>query len=291
MIKNYKILLWKQLISIFILILALNELAYAQTNDANPHVICSGSTKTYRVDYTENGGAGTIGSTYTWTINGVPTASIIAGQGSNSINVNWGTTAAGLYTDVITVVETNGGCSAPAVNLSIQIIDIPATPLVSSTTATCSADEASTISNYVGTLTYTFNPAGPTVGSGGVISAMTVGTSYTVTATNATCTSTASASFSNDPQLTAPATPTISSTAATCAADGSSAISNYNASLTYTFSPAGPSVGAGGVISGMTLNTPYTVSAGDGVCSSSQSASFNNAPQLPSPTTSPIFHD
>ncbi|MFN5372509.1 MAG: hypothetical protein ACK5B6_13695, partial [Bacteroidia bacterium] len=123
MIKNYKILLWKQLISIFILILALNELAYAQTNDANPHVICSGSTKTYRVDYTENGGTGTTGSTYTWTINGAPNAVITSGQGSNNIVIDWGITPPNTYNNVISVVETNGGCSAPAVELSVTILN------------------------------------------------------------------------------------------------------------------------------------------------------------------------
>ena len=65
---------------------------------------------------------------------------------------------------------------------------------------------------------------------------MTVGTSYTVTATNGGCTSLASASFSNAAQLPTPAIPTITSVAATCSAAGSSTISNYSASNTYTFS-------------------------------------------------------
>ena len=56
-----------------------------------------------------------------------------------------------------------------------------------------------------------------------------------------------SASFSNAAQLPTPAVPTISSTAATCAAAGTSTITNYLAANTYTFSPAGPTVGAGGL--------------------------------------------
>jgi hypothetical protein len=74
-----------------------------------------------------------------------------------------------------------------------------------------------------------------------------------------------------------PATPTISSNPATCLAPGSSTISNYDATTTYNFTPAGPTVGAGGVISNMTVGTSYTVTAGTGACTSAPSASFSNA--------------
>ena len=152
----------------------------------------------------------------------------------------------------------------------------PAVPTITSVAPTCAADGTSTISNYDGTLTYTFTPAGPTVGAGGAISGMTVGTSYTVTAANADCTSAASASFSNLAQLSVPAVPTITSVAPTCAADGTSTISNYDGTLTYVFTPAGPTVGAGGVISGMTVGTSYTVIGDNGSCQSTASASFSN---------------
>ncbi|MQP53777.1 hypothetical protein, partial [Flavobacterium sp. LMO9] len=132
----------------------------------------------------------------------------------------------------------------------------------------CSAAGSSTISNYSASNTYAFTPAGPTVGVAGVISGMTVGTSYTVTATNGGCTSLASASFSNAAQLPTPAVPTITSVAASCSAAGSSTISNYSASNTYAFTPAGPTVGVAGVISGMTVGTSYTVTATNGGCTS-----------------------
>ena len=91
---------------------------------------------------------------------------------------------------------------------------------------------------------------------------MTVGTSYTVRATSGSCTSAASASFSNGAMLATPATPTITTTAATCSANGSSAIANYTAGQTYTFNPTGPTVSGTGAISGMTVGTSYTVTAG-----------------------------
>jgi len=79
-------------------------------------------------------------------------------------------------------------------------------------------------------------------------------------------------------------TPTITSTAPTCTLDGTSTISNYDANLTYTFSPTGPSAGAGGAISGMTTGTSYTVQASDaGGCTSTPSAPFSNAPSTPVP--------
>ncbi|MQP23812.1 hypothetical protein GFJ94_01895, partial [Flavobacterium sp. LMO8] len=77
-------------------------------------------------------------------------------------------------------------------------------------------------------------------------------------------------------QLPTPVTPTITSVAASCSAAGSSTISNYSASNTYTFTPAGPTVGASGLISGMVLGTSYTVTSGNGFCTSVSSPSFVN---------------
>jgi len=160
---------------------------------------------------------------------------------------------------------------------------LPATPLISSTAATCATAGSSTISNYDATLPYTFTPSGPTVGAGGVITGMTIGTSYTVVAGVTGCTSTPSNSFSNAATISPPAIPTIAGSAPTCTADGSSTISNYNASYTYNFTPSGPAVGAGGAISGMTNGTNYTVVANNGSCNSNASNTFSNSALLPTP--------
>ena len=185
-----------------------------------------------------------------------------------------------------TVTATNGGCTsvASASFSNAAQIPTPQIPTITSIAASCSAEGSSTISNYSASNTYTFIPAGPTVGAAGVISGMTVETSYTVTATNGGCTSVASASFSNAAQLPTPAIPTITSVAASCSAAGSSTISNYSASNTYIFTPSGPTVGAAGVISGMTVGTSYTVTATISGCTSLASASFSNAAQLPTPS-------
>ncbi|MEQ3661443.1 MAG: hypothetical protein ABNG96_02010, partial [Flavobacterium sp.] len=160
---------------------------------------------------------------------------------------------------------------------------LPAQPTITSVSPTCSSDGTSTISNYDGTLTYTFSPVGPTVGAGGLVSGMVVGTSYTVIADNGSCSSIASASFSNSLILASPVQPTISSVAPTCSSDGSSSISNYDGTLTYTFSPVGPTVGAGGAITGMVVGTNYTVISNNGNCDSAVSASFSNAATLTTP--------
>jgi len=84
------------------------------------------------------------------------------------------------------------------------MLSTPAVPTTSSTAATCSAAEVTSVSNYLPANTYTFSPTGPTVGAGGAITGMTGTTSYTVTATNNGCTSLASSSFSNDAMLVSP---------------------------------------------------------------------------------------
>ncbi|RED21904.1 gliding motility-associated-like protein, partial [Flavobacterium cutihirudinis] len=128
----------------------------------------------------------------------------------------------------------------------------------------------------------------PSVAASGLISGMALGTPYTVTAGNTDCTSASSASFSNAAKLATPAVPTIASTAPTCSADGFSTISNYVSGLTYTFDPTGPSVDTSGLISGMALGTPYTVTAGNTDCTSVASASFSNAAKLATPAVPTI---
>ena len=182
------------------------------------------------------------------------------------------------------VSGTFGPCTSAPVNVVINAQPAtPAVPTLSTTAATCLSAGSTTITNYNNALTYTFSPAGPSVGAGGLVSGATAGTSYTVTAGNGTCTSGSSSSFSNDAILPTPAVPTLSTTAATCLAAGSTTITNYNNALTYTFSPAGPSVGAGGLVSGATAGTSYTVTAGNGTCTSGSSSSFSNDAILPTP--------
>ncbi len=175
-----------------------------------------------------------------------------------------------------------GGTGAILITFTTTI-PLPATPTISSTPATCLTSGSSTISNYDNTTTYTFTPAGPTVGAGGAISGMVTGTSYTVVAGTGSCASAPSAAFSNAAATPPPAVPTVTTTAASCTANGTATITNYNAAYTYTFTPTGPTAGAGGAIANLTPGTSYTVEASDGSCSSGASNSFSVAAQLPVP--------
>lgn len=80
--------------------------------------------------------------------------------------------------------------------------------------------------------------------------------------------------------------PVIQINAATCSAPGSAKMTNYANGTTYTFTPAGPSVGNSGNITGFTTGTSYTVTANNGSCLSARSAPFTVAAQLPTPTIS-----
>ncbi|TXI68891.1 MAG: T9SS type B sorting domain-containing protein, partial [Flavobacterium sp.] len=148
----------------------------------------------------------------------------------------------------------------------------------------CTSDGVATITNYVAGETYDFNPTGPTVDASGVISNLTFGTSYVVTAFNGSCTSVASNAFTVSEILPTPTTPVVDVTAPTCLADGFSTITNYDPTLTYTFNPVGPTIDASGLIQSMVLGTSYTVtSTNSSLCTSIVSSAFVNQPMLITP--------
>jgi len=197
--------------------------------------------------------------TYTvnYSLNGSASSGSFTSNASGQIVFN--NLGGGTYTNISTTAFGCNSTNSLAGPYTLIAPVTPSVPTVSTAAATCSAAGTATISNYSGALTYTFSPIGPSAGALGVISAMTAGTSYTLTAGNGSCTSIASSSFSIAAQLTVPSTPTVSTTAATCSASGTATITNYTVGLTYTFSPTGPTAGALGAISGMTAGTSYTL--------------------------------
>jgi gliding motility-associated-like protein len=186
---------------------------------------------------------------------------------------------------VYTVSTSNGSCnSTPSSAFSIEEMLSPATAAtVTVTVATCAAAGTATINNYVASNTYIFSPAGPSVGTGGLISGMIPGTSYTVITDNGSCSSSASSPFSIGAMLSSAVSPMVTVTAATCAAAGTATVNNYVANNTYAFSPAGPVVGAGGLITGMILGTSYIITTNNGSCSSSASSPFSIGAMLATP--------
>jgi len=212
-----------------------------------------------------------------YTYNFTPTGPIVDGVG----------TISGMIVGTSYTAEANdGSCSSTASSSFVNAsqLTLPATPIVNSISPTCLQEGSSTISNYNSNNTYSFSPAGPTVNGSGLISGMVTGTTYTVISNDGNCPSISSESFLNQAIAPPPVAPTISSISPTCSSDGISTISNYNVSYTYTFTPAGPTVGAGGLISNMVAGTSYSVIANDGSCNSVASSNFSNGGQLPAPT-------
>ncbi|HLO54419.1 MAG TPA: hypothetical protein VK169_09030 [Saprospiraceae bacterium] len=136
------------------------------------------------------------------------------------------------------------GTCAPAAtsNYAVVFVNVlTAIPTMDITTATCSAAGTATISNYDVDNMYTFDPLGPTVGAGGVISNMTAGTAYTVTATNGIgCTSTVSASFSVAAQLLGPFAPMAGSNSPICSGATLNLTSSASGTAPFTYNWTGP---------------------------------------------------
>jgi gliding motility-associated-like protein len=184
-----------------------------------------------------------------------------------------------------TITATNAAtCFATSTSFTVQCqLVAPAVPAVTTTPATCAANGTATVSNYSAALTYTSTPAGLSVGAGGVVTGFTCGTPYTITATNAATCFATSTSFTVQCQLVVPTVPTVTTTLATCAANGTATVSNYSAALTYTSTPVGLTVGAGGVVTGFTCGTPYTIRSTNAATCFATSISFTVQCQLPKP--------
>ena len=184
-----------------------------------------------------------------------------------------------------TITATNAStCFATSASFTVQCqLLTPAVPTVATAVATCASNGTATVSNYSAALIYTSTPAGLSVGAGGVVTGFTCGTPYTITSTNASTCFATSASFTVQCQLVSPAVPTVATVVATCASNGTATVSNYSAALTYTSTPAGLSVGAGGVVTGFTCGTPYTITATNASTCFVTSASFTVQCQLLTP--------
>ena len=94
--------------------------------------------------------------------------------------------------------------------------------------------------------------------------------------------------------LSTPAVPTITVTAPTCSSAATNVLSTYDASLTYTSTPTGLTVGVGGVITGGINGTSYTIRATNTSSCFATSASFTyngsgilSTPAVPTITTPP----
>lgn len=103
---------------LFIATMLISSISWSQLTTTNPDTVCYQTTalSTYQVP-----SAGT--GTYTWTI--PPCATLVSGQGTNSIQVNWSACPAGLINNAITVAFTStSGCAATPVTLNVLIYQV-----------------------------------------------------------------------------------------------------------------------------------------------------------------------
>src|SRR5690554_3793324 len=181
-------------------------------------------------------------------------------------------------------VEENAAGCPTSFQIDAQVLP-PDVPSFNITAPTCSADGSAEITNYLSGATYTFTPLGPSVNTSGAITGANFGQSYTVEVENGGCTETAT--FQIEEQLVSPAIPNFNITAPTCLADGSAELTNYDNTMSYTFTPAGPSIGSSGEITGETTGQSYTLEVDNGSCT--ETAVFQTDEQLETPDE-PVFN-
>ncbi|WP_144669040.1 PA14 domain-containing protein [Dokdonia sp. Hel_I_53] len=243
-----------------------NALPTAATVSSNSPV-CSGDAAVFTI-------GGDAGDVVSYTIDGgaVTTATIEA-DGDVDVTI----TGVTIDTRIDLTNVNDGTCDRDlTVSTTVTVNTLPAVPTVVVTSEDCTQDASNVVSNYDTNLTYSSTPAGLVVGAGGVITGGTTGTSYTITAENAaTCESVSSSfTYDGDTQLAAPVVPTVVVTSEDCTQDASNVVSNYDTNLTYSSTPAGLVVGAGGVITGGTTGTSYTITAENAATCESVSSSF-----------------
>ncbi|TNE81885.1 MAG: gliding motility-associated C-terminal domain-containing protein [Bacteroidetes bacterium] len=132
------------------------------TSFNGPDRVCANANSLYTAN-------GSTGSTYNWTVTG---GTLLSGQGTNSISVDWG---AGPTGSVEVTEISSGQCSGNAVLKSVQILPAPSQPNVSGKDTVCefSMGEAYSIPPTNG-FTYQWMITGGSIVSGATTPAVTV---------------------------------------------------------------------------------------------------------------------
>ena len=217
---------------------------------------------------------------YGWTAN-VNIASLLSINSNVKFRIYaWGGTSSNFNSNfgVLDYNFTNG---------SVNSFTVP-TPTVNLTAANCSSNGKATITNYNSGYTYTFNPATAGISintSTGLISGLTYGTSYIVTASSGIC-STTSTNFTVNQQYATPTPPTIGTiTQPTCVtATGSVVLTGLPATGIWTINPGGiTGSGTNTTINGLTNGTYNFTVTNSSNCTSTQSGNIviNTQPSIP----------
>ena len=121
------------------LMLLISSISFSQFTTTQPDTVCYQSTalSTYTV--------ASIGSgTYTWTL--PPCATLVSGQGTNTIQVNWSACPPGLITNGVSVTYSSpapANCPATPVNLNVLIYQV--VPTITALGPFCESDPCVTL--------------------------------------------------------------------------------------------------------------------------------------------------
>lgn len=117
----------------------ISEISFSQLTTTNPDTVCyqSATLSTYTVPSVGSGA-------YTWTV--TAPGVITAGQGTNSISVNWSAASPGLITNGVSVTYSSpapANCPATPVNLNVLIYQV--VPTISALGPFCESDPCVTL--------------------------------------------------------------------------------------------------------------------------------------------------
>lgn len=193
-----------------LLFAALISFIMASAQNQNPtQAVCQGTTEPYYVDNTS-------GSSYAWSITPASGGTIVSGQGTNAISIQW-TGTPGDYT--VSVVETDANnCVGPTRSVTVTVNPTP-TPSITGPATACTgttgtySTPGSSSSTYVWSVTSQGSvTAGGTTNSA-TISWATAGTAtVTLVETIGSCSATATQTVT----VNATPAPAITGVSATC---------------------------------------------------------------------------
>lgn len=228
-------------------------------------IVCAGGTEIYTTTTNPNA------TNYIWTV--TAPATIVSGQGTNSIVVNWGNVPAGS----VCIKETSLCGTSQPVCLPVQIGAAPASPTVAGSNVGCTSGVSNySISAISGATSYDWQVTGGTItgGNGSTIVQVTwnaSGSSGSVCASAVNACGTSVPNCLNVTLGAPPAQPDIMGNGAICAGTtGTYSILPINNISGYTWTvPAGATIVSGQNTT--TLNVLWTTTPGGNICVSANS--------------------
>lgn len=242
---------------------------------SGPVAVCSGNNNQYSVSWTPI-------STYLWIVTG---GTIVSGQGTNNIIVNWGAAGAG---NVSLTETTKGTVCATTVGLPVTINATPTVNVTGNTTVCQNGTETYTATGTATSFTWSVVGGTPSATTGSSINVTWNAAgpgSITVVGSNGVCSSSSVTSiFVN----TAP-TVVITGSSAVCTGGSSNYVVSPLAGATYNWTITGGSITAGAGTNFITVswgaapgsgNVSVTVTNGSTSCATTKSmpVTINSTP-------------